>query len=142
MEVYWKFKNAGVKQYCENLINKYLAGETELKDPNIHKPAQISVVIDTSASMKLNDPNRLSLLAAMMISDMAHKEDYISVTKFYVGNSADENWIKTLGLPDLFDGQQTIKDLVRKIEYNNNYTYFLEPLKKRAFLDRAFRKYN
>ena len=110
-----------------------------------HEPRDIVLVLDTSGSMKSNDPNRMAIYATAVFADLLEKEDRLVVLTFPTKDIKPSNgsrtrrrrepvsfssWIETednrLGpIPS-----KELKARIRDLPYNSQFTVFTEPMDK------------
>jgi len=109
------------------------------------EPRDIVLVLDTSGSMKKNDPERLAVYATAVFADLTEAQDRLVVVTFPTKDVPPSNGGGTRGRrsPVAFDAwvptdhnrvgplsSEALKGQVREIPYNSQFTVFVEPLDK------------
>lgn len=85
-------------------------------------PIHVQIVLDSSGSMKDNDPRRLSLLAGMLFTDLAGPNDALGVLSMRKGRFVEEP------LAPAGPRRKKLRDTIRRLPFGGS-TYCAEPLK-------------
>lgn len=101
------------------------SGEVRAEEAAGRPPVHVQIVLDSSGSMKQNDPRRLSSLAGMIFTDLAGPDDWVGVLSMRKGEFVEERITQIEGR------RERARESVRGLPFRGS-TYCAEPLQQAA----------